>query len=221
MRDNPTCDDSDGVAALDSTALWRTLDGDMRRLWVLACVGAVVASGCPEDEDPGDDTRIEEDSGAAGSAGAGRGGRSGQDGTGGNGGRSGVSGSDSGPGGRDASGSGGRDAAGSGGRNAAGSGNEECPPTCFRAFTCAASCDDEPFNNGCCACPSGTIDTITCSQTEEGRCTIPCSGVAPDQQVQADCQAITTQTECDAYEASEFPFQCVWETGRPEPCLAP
>jgi hypothetical protein len=202
--------------------------GEMRGLWVLACVCAVVASGCPEDGEPGDDTRGEEDGGAAGSAEAGRGGRSGRGGTGGNGGRSGASGSDSssggrnasGSGGRDASGSGGRDASGSGGRDAAGSGDEECPPTCFRAFTCAASCDDEPVNNGCCPCPPGTIDTITCSQTE-GRCTIPCSGVAPDEQVQADCQAITAQAECEAYEASEFPFQCVWETGRPEPCLAP
>lgn len=42
-----------------------------------------------------------------------------------------------------------------------------CPPECFRAYTCAASCSAPAFNNGCCPCPAGTIDTITCSKRRD------------------------------------------------------
>ena len=51
--------------------------------------------------------------------------------------------------------------AGPPGREDAG-GGQSCPPECFRAYTCASACGAQPFNNGCCPCPAGTIDTITC-----------------------------------------------------------
>jgi hypothetical protein len=58
------------------------------------------------------------------------------------------------------------DASGGGGTDASASTDARvdanCPPTCFRAYTCAASCSAPAFNNGCCPCPAGTIDTITC-----------------------------------------------------------
>jgi hypothetical protein len=43
-----------------------------------------------------------------------------------------------------------------------------CPPTCFRAYTCAASCSAPAFDNGCCPCPAGTIDTIGCDSGQGG-----------------------------------------------------
>lgn len=159
-----------------------------------------------------------------------------------------------------------------GGASGSGSGGSDCPPTCLRAYTCAASCDAEPFDNGCCACPAGTIDTITCPAGsggsgsgcgsgapgcgEEGAaccdpapcdgpnfchgelqccgstcevacasgggfCSVPCTGAAPDEQVVADCNAITAESACSAYSSAAFPYACAWQTGTGPPCLAP
>jgi hypothetical protein len=47
------------------------------------------------------------------------------------------------------------------------SADASCPPTCFRAYTCATSCGAPEFNNGCCPCPAGTIDTITCNAQKD------------------------------------------------------
>ena len=233
----------------------------MRVLWILGCIAAVLASGCPKDEDPSSDAGVDEGGGTAGTGQTADGG-AGSMSTAGGGGSAGASGASGSGSGSDA-GSG----SGSGGSGSSGSGGDECPSTCLRAYTCAASCADAPFNNGCCACPEGTIDTITCPASgcgqgapgcgEEGaaccdpapcdgpnfchgalqccgdacavdcgsngggRCTIPCSGVAPDEQVQADCYALTTETECTTYESGAFPYRCEWQSGPPEPCLAP
>lgn len=43
-----------------------------------------------------------------------------------------------------------------------GSGGTSCPPECFRPYECVAMCGDEPVSYGCCPCPDGMIDTITC-----------------------------------------------------------
>jgi hypothetical protein len=50
---------------------------------------------------------------------------------------------------------------------------------------------------------------------------VPCSGIAPDPDVQIDCASFTTQEACDAYEAAEFPYGCAWQVPPIEPCLAP
>lgn len=55
---------------------------------------------------------------------------------------------------------------GSGNGGASGSAGEpSCPPECLRAYTCVKACGDAPTNNGCCPCPPGTIDSITCGGT--------------------------------------------------------
>jgi len=63
------------------------------------------------------------------------------------------------------------DAAGSGGSGgsggSAGSGGtagrgSDCPPECLRPYECVQMCGDVPVNNGCCPCPAGQIDAITC-----------------------------------------------------------
>jgi hypothetical protein len=51
------------------------------------------------------------------------------------------------------------ESSGSGGTGGSGS---ECPPECFRPYECVAACGDVPINNGCCPCPEGQIDVITC-----------------------------------------------------------
>ena len=97
-----------------------------------------------------------------------------------------------------------------------------CTPTCFRPYECAESCDAEPFNNGCCTCPDGTVDIITCNTGGgDGHCGIGCTGAAPDPAMEAACAAITTQDECTAYVGSSFPSTCAWLVPPLEPCLAP
>lgn len=76
------------------------------------------------------------------------------------------SGGTSGTGG--AGGGGGTSSGGSAGANgnggaAGGGGKPSCPPECLRAYECVKTCGDTPVNNGCCQCPEGTIDAITCA----------------------------------------------------------
>ena len=116
--------------------------------------------------------------------------------------------------------------AGAGGRMnsaGAGAGGEECPPECLRAYSCAASCAETPFNNGCCPCPAGTIDVITCPNGGTGGfCRVPCTGIPPDPEVEMACPTFTSESDCTAYESAEFPYNCEWHTTpSPEPCLAP
>jgi hypothetical protein len=53
-------------------------------------------------------------------------------------------------------------AAGSGGSGGTGGSGSECPPECLRPYECVEMCGDVPVNNGCCPCPEGQIDAITC-----------------------------------------------------------
>jgi len=75
-----------------------------------------------------------------------------------------------------------------------------------------------PFDNGCCPCPAGTLDTITCAS---GSCGLPCMGAKPDDAVVAACQALSTPETCAAYMGSGFPDHCEWHTPSTPPCLAP
>jgi hypothetical protein len=108
-----------------------------------------------------------------------------------------------------------------GGNAAAGQGGNSCPPECLRAYTCAVSCDAAPVNNGCCPCPQGTIDTITCDHTAAGHCGLPCTGAAPDPAVASACQGLQTATECSAYTSSAFPYHCAWVVPPAPACLVP
>lgn len=146
--------------------------------------------------------------GNAGSAGsAGSAGTSATGGSAGNAGSSGIGG-DSGAGG-----------AGQGGTTGCGEGapgcGEEGAPCCD-----PAPCDGPNFCHDALQC-CGDGCASDCGMTGGGRCTIPCSGLAPDPQVQMDCFSFTTQEQCTAYESTEFPFACAWEVGPVEPCLAP
>jgi hypothetical protein len=157
--------------------------------------------------------------GAGTHAGAGSGGRvssnadagHGGGGSSGRGGTSGAAGRSSSTGGSAAGGAG-------GGKGSAGS-SSDCPPECLRSYTCATSCSTTSFNNGCCPCPSGTIDTISCSSP--GYCGTPCMGAKPDDAVVATCQALTDQASCAAWRGTGFPSQCAWHTPGEPPCLVP
>jgi hypothetical protein len=98
-----------------------------------------------------------------------------------------------------------------------------CPPECFRAFTCAASCGAPVFNNGCCPCPAGTVDTISCGNGQGGDagggyCTVPCTGAAPHESVVEACNAITSMRACQDHQEDEFPHGCRWVTPATAPC---
>ncbi len=72
---------------------------------------------------------------------------------------------DAGSGGTDGNGSGGTVSGGSGGSESDGNGGSDsgdCPPECFRPYTCATACGEPEINNGCCPCPEDMIDTISC-----------------------------------------------------------
>jgi hypothetical protein len=53
---------------------------------------------------------------------------------------------------------------GAGGTTTGGTGGGACPPECFRAYECAPTCNDPPVNYGCCPCPEGMVDFISCGQ---------------------------------------------------------
>jgi hypothetical protein len=120
---------------------------------------------------------------------------------------------------------GGRDAGSSSGTGGKASGEHDagsqqnCPPECLRAYTCAPSCNEPAVNNGCCPCPAGTIDTITCNTS--GSCGLPCMGAKPDDAVVAKCQSFTDQASCAAWQGSGFPNHCEWHTPSTPPCMAP
>jgi hypothetical protein len=136
--------------------------------------------------------------------------------------------------GHDAGGAGGSHSGGTGGSDAGSSsgtggkasdehdaGSEQhCPPECLRAYTCARSCDEPAMNNGCCPCPAGTIDTITCN-TSSGFCGLPCMGAKPDDAVVAKCQTFTDEASCSAWHGTGFPDHCEWHTPATPPCLVP
>jgi len=45
-----------------------------------------------------------------------------------------------------------------------GCGNGDCSQQeCFRAVSCVTACGTTPVQVGCCACPDGTFDDITCT----------------------------------------------------------
>jgi hypothetical protein len=71
---------------------------------------------------------------------------------------------DAGNGGRDASTGGPKDA----GATRDASADASCPPECLRAYTCAPSCSAPAFDNGCCPCPPGAIDIVTCNPQHGG-----------------------------------------------------
>ena len=64
---------------------------------------------------------------------------------------------------------------------------------------------------------------ITCPADDggDGFCGLPCSGVAPDEEVAAACSALTTPEACAAYSGTGFPSSCEWHTPGAPPCLAP
>jgi hypothetical protein len=68
-----------------------------------------------------------------------------------------------GSGGGGAGGAGGTVGAG-GASTGGGAGSSPCPPECLRAYECVTTCGDTPVNNGCCPCPAGKIDAITCTR---------------------------------------------------------
>jgi hypothetical protein len=62
-------------------------------------------------------------------------------------------------------GSGAGGAGGAGGASTGGgAGSSPCPPECLRAYECVTTCGETPVNNGCCPCPEGKIDAITCAR---------------------------------------------------------
>jgi hypothetical protein len=112
--------------------------------------------------------------------------------------------------------------AGAGGNSGTGgAAGNSCPQECLRAYTCAATCSDTPVNNGCCPCPAGTIDTISCDKTAPGHCSVPCTGAAPDPKVVSACQSIKTAADCTAYTSTAFPYNCAWLVPPVPPCLVP
>jgi hypothetical protein len=54
-------------------------------------------------------------------------------------------------------------AGGTGGASGTGGGGQ-CPPECLRPYECVTACGEEPQNYGCCPCPEGKIDNITCTR---------------------------------------------------------
>jgi hypothetical protein len=124
-------------------------------------------------------------------------------------------------------------AAGSGGAPSAGSGGAKCPTECLRAYTCASACGATEFNNGCCPCPAGTIDTVSCPKsscvqgaagcvsTNPGWCGLPCTGAAPSRDVETACANLKTTDTCAAFSSASFPYRCAWHTPADPPCLAP
>jgi hypothetical protein len=60
-------------------------------------------------------------------------------------------------------GSGAGGAGGAGGASTGGgAGSSPCPPECLRPYECVTTCGETPVNYGCCECPEGKIDAITC-----------------------------------------------------------
>ncbi len=58
------------------------------------------------------------------------------------------------------------------GANSAGAGDAggaaECPEECLRAVSCVSACHSPPVQVGCCPCPEGTFDDLSCSTGEGG-----------------------------------------------------
>lgn len=102
------------------------------------------------------------------------------------------------------------------GSGSAGSG-QSCPPECLRPYTCVASCGGTPFNNGCCPCPDGTVDSASCPASA-GTCTPGCSGAAPEQSVKQACAAITTEASCSSFQTGGVPSSCRWVAASTPKC---
>jgi hypothetical protein len=92
--------------------------------------------------------------GSAGTAGTGGAGPS----TGGNGGTANGGMASSGRAGRPAGG-----ASNGGATNGAG-GSASCPMECLLANQCVTACGQTPRNYGCCPCPPGTVNALSCNQ---------------------------------------------------------
>ncbi|RLB50098.1 MAG: hypothetical protein DRI90_23995 [Deltaproteobacteria bacterium] len=56
-----------------------------------------------------------------------------------------------------------------------GSGGSDCPPECFAPNMCVSACGEMPTDYGCCPCPSGTINELTCT-SNCGLVGTPCPG---------------------------------------------
>jgi hypothetical protein len=111
------------------------------------------------------------DGNAAGSSSAGSGGGSSKGG-------SGTSGSSAqGSAGDD---SGGTSASGGSAGGTGKGGSSSCPPECFAPYECVNECGQEPFNNGCCPCPDGTIDAYQCEEPEPTDCGVT-AAACPEQ----------------------------------------
>ena len=242
--------------------------------WIGVLCACALLAGCPDDGS-GDGGGGGGGSGGDGRAGVGGrasdgGGSSGRSGTGGTsgGGDAGSAGLTGGDRGGDTGGGGSAGSAGRSGAGRGGAGDDQCTQVqCLRAFECAESCSDASFLNGCCPCPEGTIDVISCpaddgggcgaspdgcgvdgasccdpfpcdgpnfckgglsccgstcaASCDGGFCGLPCSGVAPDEEVSAACSALTTPEACAAYSGTGFPSSCEWHTPGEPPCLAP
>lgn len=71
------------------------------------------------------------------------------------------------------SGANGTGAGSTGASNTGGTG--DCPPECFAPNDCVETCGDEPESYGCCPCPEGTINVLSCSD-DCGLVGTPCPG---------------------------------------------
>ncbi|HEX4337673.1 MAG TPA: hypothetical protein VH062_17285 [Polyangiaceae bacterium] len=97
------------------------------------------------------------DAGVGGAGGASGGGASGSRATGGS-----------------ATGGGATGGGASAGGGAATGGAASCPPECFRAYQCVTACGQTPKSYGCCPCPAGTIDALTCGASMSDAGAISC-----------------------------------------------
>lgn len=41
-------------------------------------------------------------------------------------------------------------------------------------------------------------------------CRVPCTGAAPDPDVERDCYQLVSEEQCIAYKSDKFPYRCEW-----------
>ena len=148
---------------------WGRLGMSASRAAVFGLVLSVAATGlvgCGSDS-----SGSSHDGGAGGSGGAAGGGSgdvagSSTAGTSTAGGASGAAAGGARPeGGASGRGSGGRSSGASGG--GASGGSSACPPECFVANQCVTTCGQTPTSYGCCPCPAGMVNALTCAPVSD------------------------------------------------------